>query len=377
MALIQKALIIGGGVGGMCAAIQLRKLGIAVELVELNPAWAPDGAGITISGPSLRALREVGVVDEVLRLGGWWRAIDLRDAQGNLLRTVPIAPALGAEDLPSAAGIQRPVLAKILSAATRAAGATVRLGLNFESITQDSDGVDVLFSDGSGGRYDLVVGADGINSALRRLVFPDFAGPVFTGQGCWRAIVPRLHENSTMYLSDTIKAGINPISDDQCYLYLLYKRDGLDFIPPTAWPEIFADLMVPFTGELADIRRGLLDGSLPDPHLLYRPLAGHMIPAPWHRGRLVLLGDTVHATTPQLASGAGIAIEGALVLAEELGRRHSLEGALTAYAGRHFDRANLVVQASATLGHIELSGGGPQAHAQVMHQTLELLRRPI
>lgn len=377
MALIQKALIIGGGVGGMCAAIQLRKLGIAVELVELNPAWAPDGAGITISGPSLRALREVGVVDEVLRLGGWWRAIDLRDAQGNLLRTAPIAPALGAEDLPSAAGIQRPVLAKILSAATRAAGATVRLGLNFESITQDSDGVDVLFSDGSGGRYDLVVGADGINSALRRLVFPDFAGPVFTGQGCWRAIVPRLHENSTMYLSDTIKAGINPISDDQCYLYLLYKRDGLDFIPPTAWPEIFADLMVPFTGELADIRRGLLDGSLPDPHLLYRPLAGHMIPAPWHRGRLVLLGDTVHATTPQLASGAGIAIEGALILAEELGRRHSLEGALTAYAGRHFDRANLVVQASATLGHIELSGGGPQAHAQVMHQTLELLRRPI
>lgn len=377
MALIQKALIIGGGVGGMCTAIQLRKLGIAVELVELNPAWAPDGAGITISGPSLRALREVGVVDEVLRLGGWWRAIDLRDAQGNLLRTVPIAPALGAEDLPSAAGIQRPVLAKILSAATRAAGATVRLGLNFESITQDSDGVDVLFSDGSGGRYDLVVGADGINSALRRLVFPDFAGPVFTGQGCWRAIVPRLHENSTMYLSDTIKAGINPISDDQCYLYLLYKRDGLDFIPPTAWPEIFADLMVPFTGELADIRRGLLDGSLPDPHLLYRPLAGHMIPAPWHRGRLVLLGDTVHATTPQLASGAGIAIEGALILAEELGRRHSLEGALTAYAGRHFDRANLVVQASATLGHIELSGGGPQAHAQVMHQTLELLRRPI
>lgn len=377
MALIQKALIIGGGVGGMCAAIQLCKLGIAVELVELNPAWAPDGAGITISGPSLRALREVGVVDEVLRLGGWWRAIDLRDAQGNLLRTVPIAPALGAEDLPSAAGIQRPVLAKILSAATRAAGATVRLGLNFESITQDPDGVDVLFSDGSGGRYDLVVGADGINSALRRLVFPDFAGPVFTGQGCWRAIVPRLHENSTMYLSDTIKAGINPISDDQCYLYLLDKRDGLDFIPPTAWPEIFADLLVPFTGELADIRRGLLDGSLPDPHLLYRPLAGHMIPAPWHRGRLVLLGDTVHATTPQLASGAGIAIEGALILAEELGRRHSLEGALTAYAGRHFDRANLVVQASATLGHIEQSGGGPQAHAQVMHQTLELLRRPI
>lgn len=377
MALIEKALIVGGGVGGMSAAIQLRKQGIAVELVELNPAWAPDGAGITISGPSLRALREIGVVDEVLRRGGWWRAIDLRDASGRLLRTVPMAPAVGAEDLPSAAGIQRPVLAEILAEATRTAGTQVRLGVSFESLTQDQGGVDVLFSDGTERRYDLVIGADGINSALRREVLPDFPGPMFTGQGCWRAIVPRLHENSTMYLSDRIKAGVNPISQDQCYLYLLDRRDGLEFIPPTSWPEILAELLTPFTGELADIRRGLLDGSLPDPHLLYRPLASHIVPAPWHCGRLVLLGDTVHATTPQLASGAGIAIEGALILAEELGRRHSLAGALTAYAGRHYDRASLVVGASTRLGCLEQSGSGPDAQAQVMQHTMELLRQPI
>ncbi|WP_273808275.1 MULTISPECIES: FAD-dependent oxidoreductase [unclassified Pseudomonas] len=377
MALIENALIVGGGIGGMSAAIQLRKQGIVVELVEINPAWAPDGAGITISGPSLRALREIGVVDEVLRRGGWWRAIDLRDAQGELLRTVPLAPAVGAEDLPSAAGIPRPVLADILATATRAAGATVRLGISFERLTQDADGVDVLFSDGSERRYDLVIGADGVNSALRRLVLPDFAGPVFTGQGCWRLIVPRLHENSTMYLSDRIKAGVNPISPDHCYLYLLERRDGQEFIPPAVWPEILAELLTPFSGELAGIRRGLLDGSLSDPQLLYRPLAGHMIPAPWHRGRMVLLGDTVHATTPQLASGAGIAMEGAIILAEELRRRSSLAEALSAYADRHYDRASLVVEASSQLGRIEQQGGAGQAHAQLMHQTLELLRLPI
>ena len=114
MALIQNALIVGGGVGGMCAAIQLRKLGIAVDLVEINPAWAPDGAGITISGPTLRALREIGVVDEVLRRGGHWNAVDICGADGQVMKTVPVQPALGAEGLPGAAGILRPVLADIL-----------------------------------------------------------------------------------------------------------------------------------------------------------------------------------------------------------------------------------------------------------------------
>ena len=104
MALIQNALIVGAGVGGMCAAIQCAKQGIEVTLVERNPDWAPDGAGITISGPTLRALREVGVLDEVLRLGGHWRAADICAPDGHVKMTVPIQSAIVADDLPGEIG---------------------------------------------------------------------------------------------------------------------------------------------------------------------------------------------------------------------------------------------------------------------------------
>ncbi len=377
MALIQNALIVGGGVGGMCAAIQLCKQGIDVTLVERNPDWAPDGAGITISGPTLRALREVGVLDEVLRLGGHWRAVDVCGPDGSVKLTVPIRPAIGADDLPGAGGIMRPVLADILGHATQAAGATVRLGLSFSAMTQDADGVDVTFTDGSAGRYDLVIGADGVHSSVRKIVMPDFPGPKFTGQGSWRAVVPRLRENSTIYMGRTTKAGVNPISASECYLFVLDKREGMDFIDPALWPEKLAELLEEFGGQVGEIRDALRAGTMADAKVLYRPLAGHMITGPWHRGRIVLLGDTVHATTPHLASGAGIAIEGALVLAEELGRRHYLEGALLAYAGRHYDRARLVVTASGRMGQIEQQGGSLEEHTQVMRDAQEKLRAPL
>lgn len=377
MALIQRALIIGGGIGGMCAAIELSKQGIDVELLEVNPNWAPDGAGITISGPTLRALKQIGVVDEVLREGGNWRAIDICDADGNLTRTVPMLPIPGAEDLPGAAGILRPVLAGILARATARTGVRVRLGQTFEHMEQDDSGVKVQFSDGSIGQFDLVVGADGINSAVRKLIMPDFPGHVSQGKGHgvqWYRVNASIQPCTWGALP---RAGVNPISDTECYLFVLDKRQGMDFIEPEFWPGKLAELLEEFGGQVAEIREGILDGSLANHRLLYRPLAGHMMPAPWHRGRIVLLGDAIHATTPHLASGAGIAVEGAIVLAEEIARRHSLEGALTAYAGRHFDRASLVVRASATLGQIEQEGGSLQDHTQVMIDAQQALRAPI
>lgn len=377
MALADRVLIVGGGVGGMCAAIQLCKQGTAVDLVELSADWAPDGAGITVSGPSLRALRSVGVIDEVLQRGGHWTHIDICAADGSVLHTVPVQHAIGAEDLPPAGGIMRPVLADILGRATRAAGANVRLGLSFKTITQDADGVDVVLSDGTQGRYDLVVGADGVNSQVRRHVLPDFAGPQFTGQGSWRAVVPRTRKNSTICMGATTKAGLNPVSETESYLFTLDKRANLDFIPPEQWPAMLADLLQEFGGAVGEIRENLRNGTLTEHHIVYRPLAGHMIGVPWHRGRVVLLGDAVHATTPHLASGAGLAIEGAVVLAEELARRHYLEGALVAYAGRHYDRARLVVTASGRMGQIEQTGGSRQEHLQVMSHAMDALRAPI
>lgn len=375
MALVNKVLVVGGGIGGMCAAIQLRKQGIAVDLVEISPEWTVYGAGITVSGPTLRALRSVGVVDEVVRRGGHWSAIDICNADGVVLNTVPMAHAVGADELPPAGGIMRPVLADILGQACRAAGVQVRLGLSFARINQDAEGVDVVFTDGSQGRYDLVIGADGVNSKVREALFPGAPVPRFSGQGSWRCVVPRTRCNSTIFMGATTKAGLNPVSDTESYLFVLDHRDNFDFIPAAQWPALLAELLQEFGGDLAGIRQGLLDGN--SYSIVYRPLMGLMMDAPWHRGRVVLLGDAVHATTPHLASGAGIAVEGAVVLAEELARCQFLEGALTAYAGRRYDRARLVVSSSLRMGEIEQAGGSKEEHTQVMLHAMQALTAEI
>jgi len=274
-------------------------------------------------------------------------------------------------------GIMRPVLADILARATRAAGVEVRLGVSFATIAQDADGVDVGFTDGSSGRYDLVVGADGLLSKVRAAVFPGASEPVFSGQGSWRTVVPRTRRNSTIFMGRNSKAGLNPVSETESYLFLLDQRATADFIPADQWPAMLADLLQEYGGAIAEIRDGLRSGSLAGDRIVYRPLMGQMLAAPWHRGRVVLLGDAIHATTPHLASGAGLAIEGAVVLAEELGRCNYLEGALTSYVGRRWDRSKLVVASSLRMGELEQTGGSKEEHMRVMVHAMTALRAAI
>lgn len=374
---IKNVLVIGGGVGGMCAAVELRKLGLAVDLIEIKPRWGADGAGITISGPTLRALRTVGVIDQVLAQGGSWREIDICAADGKQMARMPVPATQQAEDLPPAGAILRPVLAQILSEATRASGTQVRLGLGFKSIQQDAGGVDVVFTDDSHGRYDLVVAADGVNSKVRQKLFASAPVPRFTGQGSWRAILPRTVERSTIYMGATTKAGMNPAAPDSMYMFCLDHRDNFEFIPETQWPSLLADQLEEFGGLVGDVRQRLREHGGEGMSLVYRPLMGMLMPPPWHSGRVVLVGDTAHATTPHLAMGAGIAVEDAVVLPEELQRGTDLDSALRAYAERRYERCRLVVQSSLRLGEIEQSGGSKDEHTQVMREALVKLTEPI
>ena len=153
------------------------------------------------------------------------------------------------------------------------------------------------------------------------------------------------------------------------------------------WPEAQHDHVDPAT--FVAHLRGLLDGFAaptlralreqigPGSQIVFRPLEGLLMPRPWSRGRVVLIGDTVHATTPHLASGACIGIEDALVLAEELGRGPDLPGALAAFENRRWERCRMVVENSARLGEIEIAGGDKQEHGRIMRESLMALAQPI
>lgn len=374
VSVVRNVLIVGGGIAGMSAAIELRKRGIEVDVVELDPEWRVYGAGITLSAPSLRAFQKVGVLDSILSQGAASDGLDLFLANGTRLASIPAAAAAGSS-VAATAGIVRPILARIMGEATRASGARVQLGTTISSLTASDHDVEVSLSDGTTRRFDLVLGADGISSKVRTLLFPDAPKPRYTGQVCWRAVVPRPASirRAAMYIGGPIKAGIVPVSTDEMYLFFLETRPTPEHIDAEEWPALLRKALAGFDGPIAEIREGLSAGS----KIVYRPLYALMMREPWHRGRAVLIGDAAHATTPHLASGAGLAVEDALVLVEELERAPSCEEAIHRFTQRRYERCRMVVENSVRLGDIEQNGGSPQEHEKLMRESTVALAAAI
>jgi len=372
----RKILIVGGGISGMCAAIQMRKLDYDVHLVETDPQWRIDGAGITINAPCLRALGEVGVLDQVMNQAGCSDNLSIALSNGQVVTTVP-TPRVAGPDIPSAAGILRPVLAAILAEKTRASGTRVSLGLTYTSLEDRGGKVEVEFTDGSRDSYDLVVAADGVMSKTRARFMPQAPAPRFTGQGSWRAVVPRHPSvnNVTLFMGKTTKAGVNPVSDREMYLFALDHQDSDAHIPREDWHRRMVALLGEFSGVVGELR----DGLDPDSRIIYRPLHNLIVPKPWHTGRIVFVGDTMHATTPHLASGAGMGVEDAIVLAQELAGHEDVQAAFAAFAERRFERCRMVVEGSARLGELENIGTeeSKREHMQVTRYVTEALAAPI
>jgi len=336
---MKTVLVVGGGIGGMSCAIRLRALGFAVDLIDKDPGWRVYGTGITITGPTLRAFKQLGVLEEVKAVGFCSGNARVLTPTGELVGSVQV-PEL-APDIPANGGIMRPALHQILSSRTRVEGVPVRLGVTLRSLEQDSSGVRVHTSDGATGEYDLVVGADGLHSQLRGLLFPDAPVPNYTGQGCWRVVAPRPPEvdGAELYLGGPHKVGLNPCSPTQLYMFLLQRAPGNPHVPGGDMLAMLRELMSSYGGRIGTIRSQLG----PQSSIVYRPLETLLLPAPWYRGRIVLIGDAAHATTPHLASGAGMAVEDALVLAEELIGLGSIESALERFMERRWSRCRLVV----------------------------------
>ena len=220
----------------------------------------------------------------------------------------------------------RPVLARILADATRAAGVNVRLGCTFTTIEQHQDGVDVSFTDGQRGRYDLVIGADGLHSKVRARSLPGCAEPRYTGQAVWRAVLPKPPEITTvtMWLGPTVKPGVNPVSRTEMYIFITEPRPTNAHVDATEFGDRDACAARRLSRTLCC--RPFASSIGPHSQIVFRPIESLLMPRPWFSGRVVLIGDTVHATTPHLAAGACIGIEDALVLAEELGRASDRRG---------------------------------------------------
>lgn len=351
MPAVRTVLVVGSGLAGTATAIHLAEHGVAVELVEIKPDIAAVGSGITLQGNALRELRKLGVWEAVREKGYGFDSLGLRAPDGTLLAELPDVRTGGA-GLPAALGMPRPDLARILHERAGAAGVKVRFGLTVTAVTEDAD---VAFSDGSTGRYDLVVGADGIRSTVRGLVGVE-PGTRPTGMGIWRAFGPRpasVTRTDLCYGGPSYIAGYCPTGEDSLYAYVVEDAQDRSGLSPADQLATMRELASAYHGPWDEIRATLTDPA----RVNYTWFESHVLPAPWHRGRVVLIGDAAHSCPPTLAQGGAQALEDAAVLTELLLTADTLDdGVWTAFTERRHARAAEVVEASVRLGQWLLDG---------------------
>lgn len=362
-------LVIGGGIGGLTAAIALCREGHSVTVIERDPDWSVYGVGIIQQGNVLRAMKQLGLLDAYLSASVGFDAVAVHAPDGTMVAKIP-SPRL-VEDCPANVGIGRRALQKVLADEARVAGAQIRLGLTADTLEDDGQGVTATFSDQSSARYDIAIGADGVNSQTRGMLFPDLSGPEFTGQAVWRYNLPRTEGLDALHVyNGPIGAGLVPISDAMMYIYLTTPEPGNPRYPTKGLAKAMREKL---PAPLAEFARHITD----DDGVIYRPLEGLIVRGDWHKGRVVLLGDAVHATTPHLGQGAGLAIEDALVLAEELSSAQEPEAAFSAYHERRFERCAYIVESSLAICMGQLGKGQPVDNAKATAEMFGVIAQPI
>lgn len=333
----QSVLVIGGGIGGMTAAIAFALRGAEVTLIERRAQFENAGVGLGQPANALRLYRALGVLEPIMDVGFSYRHMAIFDAGRQLI--VRHEFEMGDAEIPAFCALSRGDLHAILLA--RAQGLGVRIGLGCEVrgfCHDDPAAVEVALSDGSSARFDLVAGFDGIRSSTRAEIHGDMFPPRHSGFGAWRIQVPRDPEVTGMEFLQGIggKAGAIPIAQDKMYLFNI-RPEAPGFFPERGqMAGMFRDRLAQFGGYVRDIAAGFG----PDSDIWYGPLEPLMLPWPWHRGRVVIGGDAAHVVPPHLTQGAAMAVEDACVLAHlaMAADGRPLEARLTDYAAQRYPR---------------------------------------
>lgn len=340
---MKHAVIIGGGIGGLTAALALRGHGWSVAVYERAQALEAAGSGLAVAPNALRALDTIGVGAEVRRLSCFSGAGGLRRSSGGWLNRVSTEVITEHFGDPTVILPRAELMRQLTS---RLDPGELHLGVTVTSV--DASRGTVNTDRGEVGA-DLVVAADGIRSRTRAALFPRHPGPVYSGGTAWRVIVgaPAVAPQPAEYWGRGEAVGVVPLPDGRVYLYAKAKS-----APGRAVDDERAELLRRF-GSWADPIPGLFgaaeaaDVLRNDVYLIETPL-----PA-FHSGRVAVLGDAAHAMTPNLGQGACMAMEDAVVLAFEVSRGGGLEG----YTRARLPRTSMMVAESAKVGRIAMLQG--------------------
>ncbi len=337
--------VVGAGIGGLAAAIALAQAGHAVKVFERTPDLREVGAGLALWPNATRALRCLGVGDAVdalaiPQLGGGihtWDGELLVNQSGEALRERYGMPTIVAH---------RAELQRVLAVALPRD--CLRFDTEFQRFEQDERGVTAYLGNGAVERAEVLIGADGIHSALRRQLFPA-SQPRYSGYTAWRGVAPFAHAPTDMFWGESwgvgVRFGLAPLSHDRAYWFCTQNAAEADGIPPERRK---AHLLELFRGWHHPI--GTLIERTPDDAILQNDIYDIAPLRAWTRGRVALLGDAAHAMTPNLGQGACQALEDAVELGKALHGVNDAAAALFAYETQRMTRANAILIQSRRIG---------------------------
>ena len=365
-------LVIGGGIGGLTAAIALGRDGHRVTVIEKDPTWTVYGVGIIQQANVVRAAKQLGILDDYVSAGFGFSSVEVFLPNGQCVAKIPTHHLV--EGAPANVGIGRPALHKVLGDRAKGAGADIRLGVTVDSLADAGNSVQVRFSDGQAASFDLVIGADGYNSQTRGMLFPDAPKPAFIGQAVWRYNFRRPPEVTCLRAYEgPIGYGLVPLSDELMYMYVTTPEPGNPRYPKDQLAAAMRSKLTVVPPDIAALREQITDND----GVVYRPLEWMFLDGPWYKGRVALLGDAAHATTPHLGQGAGMAIEDSIVIAEELAAKADIATALAAYQQRRFARCKYIVDSSVAICRSQLGQGPKVDQAKATKEMFDRVAEPL
>jgi 2-polyprenyl-6-methoxyphenol hydroxylase-like FAD-dependent oxidoreductase len=341
-------MIIGGGIGGLCLAIALRQHGFEATVYEQAKKIEAVGSGLTLWTNAIKVLRRLGVAEEVIESGSMLNRSQIRASNGDVLQDIHTDKMETIYGEPVVA-IHRAELHRILMNALPAD--TLKLGMGFTKFEQDNEKVTVYFDNGTSDSADILIGADGIHSVVRGQMFPDVKLR-YSGYSAWRGIAETENDIALGMTSESwgmgARFGIVRVDKKRIYWFATSNQPAGEKI---SGDQRKTKLLNRFKTWHSPIEH-LLEATPAD--LILQNDICDIAPFPsWSMGRVTLLGDAAHATTPNMGQGACMAIESAYVLSRALKEAADYQPAFERYERERHARTAWITNQSWLIG----SGG--------------------
>jgi 2-polyprenyl-6-methoxyphenol hydroxylase-like FAD-dependent oxidoreductase len=339
--------IIGGGIGGLTLAIAMRRKGLPVTVYEAAPKLKPLGAGLGLAGNAMKAFAEIGLDEEIMRVSHVLQQVSILNPRGKPLLVTDSKKISRAYGVVNNFTVHRADLHDVLLRGLPSD--CVKLDKALMSLTPSGEGVTLTFRDGSIVEAGHVIGADGIHSAVRNQFLPNVT-PRYAGYTAYRAVVDNPGPNFDFSVTSETwgsgaRFGIVPLANGRVYWFACVNAPQNDPLMRSLTPNDLLTYFGDFHAPVPELIR-----RTPKENLLWNDIIDLPPISRFAFGKVLLIGDAAHATTPNLGQGACMAIEDAVVLANLVAASSSPEEAFVKFQEKRSPRTSRIVRDSWQLG---------------------------